>query len=319
MIPDPSPIPIAKVRQTLDYRHRPRLSWIGRHKKKLIFLALCLAIAIPVYRNWAPLKHRVLWLYWFNQAMAFRMPEKPVDLRIHDPQNAAQAMAANLAYQRSKQGYRGIIPVEFVPVVYRRLFEQDSRLNLTAMVGNSVAFMGRMERPDGIPRLVIVMHSDGMDSQILNRTAVLALPIPKWNDPLPPATSPQYGWGISINGPPPSIARFRSGMLDPADHTHLIFDYIIGPGMFSAAQSPSTPDNVVSSGVIDAYLKNDDALHFSIRGPYGVNTGLGQSGARAVASLSGDIRTLQSLVGSGRIPISTLPPIPAAQPSTSRK
>lgn len=313
MIPEPAPGTISRERPTLDYDHRVRLRIVGRHKKKLIFLALCLAIAISVYRNWGPLKHRVLWLYWFNQAMAFRMPEKPVDLRIHDPKNAAQAMAEDLAYVRSKVANTGNIPVEYLPNVYRRLFEQDSRLNLTTGNGHAVAFMGRMVRPDGTPRLVIVTHADGYNSQILNRTGVLVLPVPRWNDPLPPAVSGRHGWGISGSGPIPSIARLRSGNLDPADHAHLAFDFVVGPSIAHFRGTPWNPDEVRNTGIIDARLTNDDAMKFTIRSFTGNDPNLHV----LPTSLSGDVRTLQASAGAWSLPTATLRAAPAAQPSTS--
>jgi len=82
---------------TLDYAQRPPLAWVSRHRRILIFLALCFAIIGPIWWYWSPLKTRVLWLYWTRQAAAHRMPEKSVDLFIRDPAKAIKTSPPILA------------------------------------------------------------------------------------------------------------------------------------------------------------------------------------------------------------------------------
>lgn len=293
--------PTATSPPLLEYGRRSRFGFIGRNTKKLIFLALCLAFTIPIYRNWGPLKHRVLWFYWFNQAMAFRMPEKPVDLRITDLTNSAQAISQDPAYQQMTEPGTKLTLAGYVPAVFRRLMEHDSRLNLANGPAHAVAFLGRMDRPDGTPRLVIVTHSDGLNSQILNQTGVLVLPVPGWTDPLPPTVTSQYRWWITyaavnkntlpISGLPRRFARLRSGTIDPTDRSHLVFEFTIGdPVAQSNLFVRSSDATSGTSGVIDARLENDDALYFSLRTFSGTDPNL-----RAwPISLSGDVPTIQA-------------------------
>lgn len=266
---------------TLEYRHRPRLSVIGRHKKKLILLALCLSIGVPLYRNWGSLKHRILWHYWFRQALAYQMPGKAVDLRIHDTTRAADAMDRDRAYRQSSSNGTGR-SVEYAPIPYLRLREMDSRLAVNSWTTSPVAFIGEMVRPDGTRRLVIInTKTYSIASRFLDGTSVQVLPIPGWADPLPPIRSNLNG--IDVGGGDAELfpseityASLRSGMLDPADRAHLIFEYVVGPtaplfGPNLAPFSTTSPfpkvdwDQVQASGIIDARLQNDDSLHFSLR------------------------------------------------------
>lgn len=265
---------------TLEYRHRPRLSVVGLHKKKLILLALCLSMGVPFYRNWGSLKHRILWHYWFRQALAYQMPPKAVDLRIHDPTKGANAMASDPAYQMSSSWPSPT--VEYAPLPYRTLRLLDSRLVTRSSGQQTVAFIGTMIRPDGVRRLVVIETLTHTDStRFLEGTSIRVLPVPAWSDPVPPAVAAAIsieiggGSGTTFAGPI-THASLRSGVLDPSDRAHLVFEYVLGPtaSLFDIA-IPTTPsttraskvdwDEVEGTGIIDARLQNDDSMHFSVR------------------------------------------------------
>src|SRR5262245_29637765 len=67
-------MPSEPTQPTLEYGHQGSLAWAGRHRRKLILLAILLAIAGPIAWYFKPLKHRALWLYWSHRAATHPMP-----------------------------------------------------------------------------------------------------------------------------------------------------------------------------------------------------------------------------------------------------
>lgn len=248
---DPSP-------PTLDYRHRPRLSVVGRHRKKLIFLALCIAIGVPLYRNWATLKHRVLWVYWAHRAAAHQMPPQPFERVIIDPTRAKAAVAANSDYLMS-----GSVAI-YAPLAYRRLVELDPRIPKApgSILFADLVFMGTMPQPDGTPRLVIVIE-DIMYGAGITPTIFL-FPLPRWTDPLPAATKatlfPGRGfttpWGGGFDWPHPSGAF--TATLDPSHSSYMtiVTEFPPDRALGTRANSATMPTTVTVHRT-NLYLMDD--------------------------------------------------------------
>lgn len=204
---------------TLEYGRRSRFGFIGRNRKKLIFLALCIAIGVPIYRNWEPLKRRALWIYWAHRAAAFQMPAQPFERVIIDPDRAKAAVAANSDYLMS-----GNVAI-YAPLAYRRLVELDPRIPKTpgSILLADVVFMGTMIQPDGTPRLVIV--TEDVDWKV-RPYYIFVFPIPRWVDPLPPANKSTPPWAmrgfISSYYVERKPSPAYTGVLNPKDRSHLI-------------------------------------------------------------------------------------------------
>jgi hypothetical protein len=286
-----NPQPPPPTPPTLEYAKRPALAWVSRHRRLLIFVALCLAIGGPIWWYWAPLKHRVLWLYWFHQAAQYQMPAKAVDVFIDDPAKVKLASSNPDFITPANRGST----LSFCPVVYRRLLQYDSRLNLTGGNDRPVAFMGTLHRPDGMPRLVIVSGYSGITSNLLGLTSVLVLPPPRWSDPLPPASTNRIGRGMGGSGPPPTETRLRSGVIDPTDSSHISFEFEAGPrGGFLRTRGGTTAPvwTISATGIIDAHLQNDDSIAFTLRSFTGTdpNIRVGSANGRMI----GDVQALQA-------------------------
>jgi hypothetical protein len=290
-------------KRTPDYAPPPRLPWVGRHRKMLIFAAFCIAIAIPIYWYWAPLKHRVLWLYWSRQAAAHVMPEHAMEVVIRDPARVNLVPTTNPDYvvyaAAPPPMFTGNFPppsTVYAPLPYRHLQLLDARLNITGGPGIPVLFMGTLRRPDGTSRLVIVTGGSGVSSNILAMTETLVLPLPKWNDPLPPGSVTHLGMGMAFSGPPPIPTQLKTGAMDPMDATHIVFEFTARPPATSPAalRGPGTrpADNAITGGgIIDAHLQNDDSLAFTLRSYWGNvrNANIGRN-----PILPGDVATLQT-------------------------
>jgi hypothetical protein len=248
-----------EVSPPLEYVQRPPLPFVGRHRKKLVSLALLLAIAILLYRYWQPLEHRVLWVYWSRAAAAHVMPASSTDLILSDPAAISKALASDPNYFRYAVPGTTASPVAYWPTAYRELVKYDSRLG-ASMMGDAVTFVGTMRRPDGTPRLVIVTGCSGYNQMLLNWISVRVLPIPSWFDSPPTLKLPTPSWVRSIDGPIPIPTRLKSGMRDPADASHIVFEF-----EKSSAPFVSAPWKVDATGVIDAHLQNDDSITFTLR------------------------------------------------------
>jgi hypothetical protein len=275
---------------SLGYVQRPALPFIGRHRKKLIFLALCLAVAIPLYRYWQPLKHRVLWMYWFKQSEAHVMPKQAVDLIIDDPIAGQKAIKNDRDYSPMVAPSTG---AGYTPEAFRALVRYDSRLLVsTGARGGVVPFFGVLHRPDGTPRLVLVAGGQGITGSLLAFTQVVVLPIPKWTDAPPSGVYGPMTTGFGYSGPPPTPTRFKTGVVDSNDPSHIVFEFEAGQrgGFLRAAAASTQPWTVSATGIIDAYLKNDDSITFSLRSFTGTdpNIRVGQS------SFSGDVDVIQA-------------------------
>jgi hypothetical protein len=268
----------------------------------LILFAFCIAVAIPIYWYWTPLKHRALWLYWSRRAAAHVMPTHSVDVTIRDPARVNLVPTTNPDYvvyaAAPPPMFTGITPAPsamYAPLSYRHLQQFDARLNITGGPSIPVLFMGTLRRPDGTPRLVIVTGGSGVSSNILAMTGTLVLPLPKWNDPLPPSSVSHLGMGMGYSGPPPIPTLLKTGVIDPSDPTQITFEFTAGQPRFSpaarGATAPPSTNPVGGGGIIDAHLQNDDSLAFKLRSYWGNvrNANIGRN-----SIFPGDVATLQT-------------------------
>lgn len=243
---DPSTSP-----PTLEYSNRSRLSWIGRHKKKLIFLAVLIAVSIPIYQYRDSLKHRALWLYWGHRAATFQMPAG-INLVVDDPAEVQLLLGSNPDYVRSK-----IAPsrLAYSPITYRQLAKYDPRCELNLIEKEEIVFFGKLTRPDGVKRIVILK---GAMLGFADLNAVV-LPIPRLLEPLPTATTFQLSMGVWHMSDGPDPVELRAAATDPNDPSHLIIQCVLGR---PSSESPHhvTKAEIVAAGTMDAFLQNDDSL-----------------------------------------------------------
>lgn len=272
----------------LEYAVRPRLAWVSRNKRFLIFLAMFMAISAPIGWYWKPLKHRVQWLYWSHQATKHVMPQGAVTsivgreaaiLPTTNPDYLPRSPYAPIASTQPAASYN--------PVVFQNLSTLDGRLQSVGTSG-PVIFIGKAVRPDGTPRLVVLTGGREMDFRYLLRSVRAAvLPLPGWFDPLP-ATGAVIPRGGGYSGPPPQPATYLTASLDPKDPSHITIPYFVSESTTAIARAiaatrssvPGEPspritaddlrDQVpkeVGRGEIDVFLQNDDTIRFTVRGP----------------------------------------------------
>lgn len=276
----------------LEYARPTPLVWIGRHRGLLIFLAVCIAIGGSIHWYWTPLKRRATWLYYSRQAAAHVMPVVATDAVITDPVRAGTVPTTNPDYLVA--GSPQPQYAQYLPGAYRNLLSVDSRLGMTGGIGTPVIFMGTLKRPDGTPRLVIITGGHGESRQLVAATLVLVLPIPKFLDAPPPLTGlPRIGMGMAGSGPPPVFTQMRTGVADPYDPSHIAIEFTAAVPMLrsqtSASIGASTAPGAIArsavfprvappaGGMIDAYLKNDDSIEFTLRSSFGLtNPGFNQ-------------------------------------------
>jgi hypothetical protein len=123
--------------------------------------------------------------------------------------------------------------------------------------------MGLLTRPDGVLRLVFVTGSHGNASDPLEDVFVLVLPQPHWLDPLPQPTYPTTSRLIVGPGAMPRMTRLKSGIVDPADRSHIIFPVDVLDQSFITVPGPAP--KAIMTKTIDARLQNDDSMTFTIR------------------------------------------------------
>lgn len=282
----PSPPVSLPSSPTLDYGQRTHLSWLHRCRKFLVFLAVCVAIAVPIYRFREPLKHRAVWLYWSHEAAAYRMPNNPVDVVINDSQQVKRIATTNPDYLIPLSG-NGAGAAIYSPRPYRQLLQLDSRLTMTGFAEFGVVFMGTLRRPDGVSRLVLVTGNHGIVANPVGGAYVLVLPLPGILDPLPPPTSIPLGrtMGRNIQGDHSRDPTYSStGVPIPEDPSSIRFQFVV-PVMVAPGRR-----QVTGGGGIRAYLQNDDSLKFILESTWGTSSGQ----SLGPWNIPGDVQTLQS-------------------------
>lgn len=294
---------------TLDYAPRSnRLAWARRHWRRLLLLTLTLTIGFMLWWKWIPVRHYVLWQYRFRQALAFRMPEKSADIYIDDAAGVVRAASdRDYQVQRSLPSMPGEKPFDFAkftPRVYRDLFAVDPRLTSASRADSAIAFMGVLHRPDGLPRFVLVAGTGGDTTRILAEIDILVLPLPDWAESPPTIKGRSVGRMYVGPGIPPLAIRFRSGRTDSKDRSHIIFDC----ELYRGTNYLGPPFTMVGTGLIDAFLQNDDSIVFTLN-----NTSYADQFTRigAPVALPGSffVREVQaSLSRPRRIPSTTISP-----------
>lgn len=265
-------------RPTLEYGHRSRLSWIGRHKKKLIFLAVLIAVSIPIYQYRDSLKHRALWLYWGYRAAKFQMPAG-INLVVDDPADVQRLLASNPDFVRSR-----IAPsrLAYSPITYRQLAKYDPRCELNLIEKEEIVFFGKLTRPDGVERIVVLKGAmlgfTGMNA--------IVLPIPRLFEALPTAATFQIPMGVWHMSDGPDPVELRAAAKDPNDPSHLIIQSILGRPSWEAPHHV-TKAEIVAAGTMEAFLQNDDS--FVIKMPR-LPT---RAGTWMQERLEGNVQTLQ--------------------------
>lgn len=252
---------------TLEYGHGARLSIIGRHTKKLIFLALCLAIATVAFQNRESLTRRAIWMYWNHLATAHEMPATPMPLRV-TPNSAATAGL------RLDPGYRWIQTVarSGVPSAPARIYQPEALRQLMDLnpalydaIGSAgsktpVIFMGKRRRPDGSPRLVILLGWKAIPGVPTVNLNAVVLPPAGWLSPVPtPRPTVTAVTSYRRDATVENLPEFRTGQADQNDPTHIILR-IATPA--PSTQASATPQFIEDPNPVDVYLENDDSLRF---------------------------------------------------------
>lgn len=229
-----------------------------RHRRKLIALAALIAVAAVLHQNWPSLRRWALYQYWFRVAMAHEMPAG-VRYRIDNP--ATQPSIDPERY--AVVGGRGNPPLAaYAPRAARELSEMDNRwLWLELFERDPIVFMGRLQRPDGRSRLVVVQGDYLNAYQLLNLTRVLVLPPPGLFEG-PPPFEEQWG-GVSAASGAWLPAVITQVDRDPGDPTRLII-------RFSVSDFGGEP---AGGGVLDARLQDDDSMRIRLREVNGRSAG----------------------------------------------
>jgi hypothetical protein len=250
-------------RLPLEYSRTPTLAWLRRWRWRLLLLICASAVAIPIFVHRESLSQRIAWLYWSRQCASFRVPEN-VDLIVTDPKRVAELLATNPDYVPRTLRLGEIAPIGgkppppvayYSPRVWRKLEGIDGRCDALSnpRIGDeSIAFLGTLRRPDGVDRLVVLRGADTNGHDLLAFTKALVLPRPNFRDPLPKRAS---GGMFAYSGlwcP----ARLRGGVADPADPSHVTFEFAV---------YDFEGDGIKATGTIDAYLRNDDSISFKLR------------------------------------------------------
>lgn len=255
----------------LEYGQRGRVPLVSRHRRLLIFLAICIAIAIPIFRYWRPLKNRATWQYRFYHATQYVMPT-PLKVLEDDPEIIEKLLKENPDYLQfgqplgpaERQPAPWALPYTavYVPVAFRALAEVDPRLgrlsnpNPNRVMNIAIAFMGTRYRPDGTARLVIIRADDDVltGGGFITQPHALVLPVPRLFDQPPTSAAVGSAGRIAVSISTANKKSLRGASADPTDPTHLILSY-----EFELSDlRNSTKWN--ASGTVDAYLQNDDTL-----------------------------------------------------------
>ena len=254
----------------LEYSRPPALAWVARRRGFLIFLAVAIAVTIPIYRNREALAQRVRWLYWSHRCATFQMPAD-VEVEVTDPLRARQLLATNPDYI---PGFTPSPPEAFYcPHAWRMLKQVDRRCDWISSLfpdEDAIDFLGSRRRPDGVWRLVVVSGALNNGLDLLAGKEVLVLPRPGLFDSLPrpvgslPSSDTGRFEGVDMRG----------GVADTNDPSHITFTVIVP----SSDQRGGGP----ISGTIDAYLQNDDSLSFKLRSTPGLNVTLGRDNISGV-------------------------------------
>lgn len=246
----------------LDYGNHPPLAWIGKNRKKLIALAILLAIVGPLAWYREPLWDLGEWHYWMRQAAAHRMPEGLAVVTSSPSEIAKYSNHPDYVVQAVRGGNTD--QLVYSPRALRELVRLDPRFAVFA--NGPTSYLGILHRPDGQPRLVAVLAPTLIVSSANFRgyvasggpVHVVVAAIPAAFDTIPPAV-------------PPAVPVFINGLNRPASvTTRVLNDLAIGnlaqpSQIFPARIDPDDPSHLVIStlterGSLHLFLQNDDTI-----------------------------------------------------------
>lgn len=250
---------------TLEYQRRPKFAWLSRHWRTLAWLSISFAIAVSWYLWHIPLKQRAIWIYRTRQAAAHQMPTTSVPVVIRDATAARNAVSMDGDFVLDVANDSATLGL-YLPQVYRNLLTLDPKIAGTRYLERrTVVFLGKVRRPDGMDRLVIMTN----DSMIALNTPidgvnVTVMPIPGPFDSVPPIAVRSVGPRYRLASMQGTFFQFdvHSGRLDPADPTHILFDVQVAP--FAGRRPATTAPLASGTSVMHAYLQNNDTLRFML-------------------------------------------------------
>lgn len=293
---------------TLEYQRRTAFAWLSRHRRRLVWLSVCIAIAVSWYHWHAPLQQRAIWIYRTRQAAAHRMPARSVPVAIRDAIAARNAVAQDGDFVLDVGNDNSALGL-YLPHVYRDLITLNPRIAGTKYLEKrTVVFLGKVRRPDGIDRLVI-MTNDSMIALTtpIDGVNVTVMPLPGLFDPIPPVAVRSIGQRNRLRSMQPTFYQFDvySGRVDPNDPTHLLFDVMVAP--VAGRRPATTAPAATGTFTMHAYLENSDTLRFMVP----------DSNALLRGSLT-EARESRLRIESASLPRAAPPP-PVPTPTTSRR
>jgi hypothetical protein len=236
----------------LQYGPRTALPWVSRHRRKLIALAVVVAVALTARLLGPTLVFRAKWLYWSHRCAVYQMPPQ-MPVVVTDPQKVAAMFNSrnpDWGYERILNG--GWTAASFTPHAVTELLHLDNG----AWSAMGVLFVGSLHRPDGKQRVVVLSSPYPNGSNLAGCLNTLVMtPVPLFQK-----IPSRFGKGSRWTGPWMEL-HWYTAVPDAADQSHLRlhFDMMV--------LTPPTPASVgvPVPGDVDVYLQNDDALRFKLR------------------------------------------------------
>jgi hypothetical protein len=183
-----------------------------------------------------------------------------VELVVTDSKCVQQLLATESDYiLRPDQTFNGVPPKPvaiYFPREWRKLAKIDGRcfwIEGGFGAREPMVFLGSLRRPDGTSRLVAIKGAAQNAYQLLAMEQVLVLPHPRFYDEVPRHFVGAGGMANGLYRP----ATLKSGTVDPADPSHVVFKFDVYKYFDSS--------KVETTGIIDAYLQNDDSVVFQLR------------------------------------------------------
>jgi hypothetical protein len=228
--------------EVLSYAPRTKWSVFRRHRRAIraaLLIALC-GTTIAFVRK--PIAREILWRHSFQKCMEFAMPT-----------NNRKLPSFNGAYSWLVPGIEmdlgtDVAPWNPGPGAWFDLCLTDRR---TDRVKHSlfITFLGRMQRPDGKERLVI-LAGRSTSAVDLQGISVLVLAPPGLFE-----FSPRRSWSpATVHHGPGIEAQLENAWCDTTDPTHILIPITVEAGYRRYV-----------STLMDGYLQNDDSMRIQLR------------------------------------------------------
>ncbi len=222
---------------------------------------MIVAIAWPAYRYHQPIYRWAAWQYWFRQCLAHQMPAN-IQLRDKNLEQKVALKTSHPDYCDGEPARGWITSTVYSPRAFVNLSMLDGRTYVGAGLAPAVAFLGERTRPDGERRLVIVRNDRTNGFDLLRHIHLTVLPVPSLFDT--PHQTVNLNGGESHSGLF-TPAAIESCTADPVDRTHVIVPFVVFKTNTMGSPWTIETDEVKASGIIDAYLTNDDTLRVQLR------------------------------------------------------